>query len=100
MEIVKSGDQNLIIKVSGEINLETHSQIKNKVLDNLTDELKKVFWDLGEVKYIDSSGLGLLIYFDKFLRSSGKSMALKAVPENILRVIKLSGLDKFLSFVE
>jgi anti-sigma B factor antagonist len=51
-----------------------------------------IILDLGEVQFIDSSGLGLLIRFLTQTQSAGGNLALCAVPANIGRVLKMTHL--------
>jgi anti-anti-sigma factor len=100
MEIIREANQTLIFKISGEMNLENHSNIKNKILESLTSDFKKIYLDLSGVTYIDSSGLGLLISIEKYVKTNEKTMSLKAVPADIKRVLDLSGLENFFHFVD
>ncbi len=54
---------------------------------------KEVIMDLGGVGNADSAGLALLIEWLKYSRSKRVQLHLRNIPEAILNIAKLSGLD-------
>jgi anti-anti-sigma factor len=52
--------------------------------------------DLSDVRFIDSSGLGLLIRAKKFARQQGAKLALKGIQPAVRNVIKIARLEEFL----
>ena len=61
-------------------------------LDALLPQDPCIILDLGEVQFIDSSGLGLLIRFLTRTQTAGGNLALCAVPASIRRVLKMTHL--------
>jgi anti-anti-sigma factor len=51
----------LLVQVAGELDLATSPQLREEVEDVDWDEMKRVVFDLLEVEFMDSSGLGVLI---------------------------------------
>lgn len=54
--------------------------------------------DLGAVSFIDSTGIGFLIQFQKKLRAVGSILILLNADKSILRALKLMRLDPFFTF--
>ncbi len=57
--------------------------------------IKKFIFDLKDLKYIDSSGIGKIINIAKVLRQQRGNIALSRVPQDIMDVFKLVKLDTF-----
>lgn len=49
---------------------------------------KKVVLDLGRLRYIDSSGLGAILYISESLRMQGQKLFVTKANKNNLRVLK------------
>lgn len=56
--------------------------------------------DLSALAFMDSSGLGVLIGAVKRAAAGGGGLALFAVPEHILRVLRVTGLTKVMPSFE
>jgi anti-sigma B factor antagonist len=52
--------------------------------------------DLGQVTFIDSSGLGALISALKATRQAGGDLRIADVPEQVMTVLRLTNLDRVL----
>ncbi len=94
-EINDQGDAAVIV-LSGDIDLDTSSQVRTALLDCVS--LKEiVIVDLAGVSYIDSSGVASLVEAFQSARKSGTRFALVAVSEPAMRVLELARLDKVFS---
>lgn len=58
----------------------------------LTKTNGSVFLDFSDIDYLSSAGIRLLISFTKRLKSSGGRLVLFSLDENVLEVIKMTGL--------
>ena len=72
MLTISKKDGSIIFNIKGNITLETEGSLKNKILDTLQNEKSYniVYIEMSEVKFIDSSGIGMLIYIYNFLESN------------------------------
>lgn len=88
-------DQNGIhFKISGDFDLECATGIKEQMKELLArKQLTAVDIDLKEVNYLDSSGLGTLIFIDKQLRAEGKRLILKNLSATVSRILELAALN-------
>jgi len=64
-------DSTLGVKISGDIDMLTIKDFKQKMLDLAQTVEKNFIFDLEDVKYIDSSGIGVLISISKILKKKG-----------------------------
>ncbi|HBE02328.1 MAG: hypothetical protein A2096_06675 [Spirochaetes bacterium GWF1_41_5] len=83
--------------ISGELTLENENSLKEEISGKLeNDNCAKVVLDLSGMEYIDSSGIGMLVYLNKELKNSGKELALKNVSDSVMEIFKIGCFDDIL----
>jgi anti-anti-sigma factor len=88
----------------GEITFIIMEEMASHNISGLADELshfvrtdtRDAIIDLSYVRKIDSMAIATLIRFKNMLTEDGRKMHLVNPNDNILRVLDISGLDKFL----
>jgi anti-sigma B factor antagonist len=91
---VEKTDEALIFHAEGEIEIETSSNFKSFIREQLQSEkFDTVIVDLEKVTYIDSSGLGAIIAIAKDCRINASKLKLINVPDIVFHVLKLTRLD-------
>jgi len=87
-------DGYLLCSVKGEIDLYNARQLKDKVADVLedVDDPKLLVLDIQDVKYIDSTGLGILIGIKRRITESGGKLVLVLSEQRILQLFNITGL--------
>lgn len=94
----KDGAQ--IVKLRGEVDLQTSPQVRDAVLGSLGKK-GPVVVDMGDIEYIDSSGVACLVEGYQKARQQGTAFSLARVSPAAMRVLKLARLDKvFTIFLE
>jgi anti-anti-sigma factor len=73
----------------------------NKVTEGIQKKIKnvkseKIVFDLSKLDYLDSSGIGVLVKFYKYLKSNNKKMQIYRPTKNILKLIEMTKLDKII----
>ena len=91
---VNSSDSNLIIGISGSINTDTVSNLRNEVETIDFDSFDSVALDFNDVNYISSAGLRELLVMQKRF-SKGKIQVLNAT-QGVYDVFSITGFDKIL----
>ena len=84
----------LVLNCSGRIVAGTEAQALHDHLKNAVPENPDVVLQLGQVGFIDSSGLGTLVRLMTYARSRGGDVKLCAVPEFIAKTLRLTCLNK------
>lgn len=85
----------LIIGLSGELDQHMADQIRSQIDHGLLKEgIKSIIFDFTEVSFMDSSGIGMLLNRYKQVKRLGGNLYLTGCSKGILRIIKLSGLEK------
>ncbi|MCK9398022.1 MAG: STAS domain-containing protein [Methylobacter sp.] len=91
LNIIKQGAGHFI--VDGDL---TFATIDKQTLKSFSflKAAKEITIDLGRVSCTDSAGLALMIEWVKYSRHNRTHIAFKNIPEQLLNLAKLSGLDQ------
>jgi anti-sigma B factor antagonist len=82
-----------VVDVSGDIKLgEGSSTLRDTVKDLLAKGHKKILLDLGEVTYIDSSGIGELISAYTSVRNQGGELKLLHLTKKVQGLLQITKL--------
>jgi anti-sigma B factor antagonist len=82
------------LTLTGEIDVYTSPQLKQELIDAVDDGCMNVLVDLEGVAFIDSSGLGVLVSGLRRVKEQGGTMRLVSTREGILKIFRITGLDK------
>ena len=89
---VKDAGGSVVIAFEGDVDLQTSPKAREALLATVAQG-KPVVVDLAKVGYIDSSGVASLVEALQAAKKGGQTLALAAVSEGALRVLKLARLD-------
>lgn len=94
-------DNLLICRVKGEIDLYNAKMLKDKVNDYIEDHdtVNNLVLDIMNVKYIDSTGLGILIGIKRRVTENGGNLALVLTEERIIQLFSITGLSNIFTIV-
>lgn len=90
-------DRETTLKVTGEIDVYTAPQLKEKLLASCSQEEWKVVVDLSGVTYMDSTGLGVFIGAYKTCQSVGGSLHLVGLTPRVARLFNITGVDELIT---
>ena len=90
-------DNSFWVYLEGEMDVYNISKITQQI-QNKFAKLKneKVVFDMSKLNYIDSSGIGVLVKLYKHLKDKDKKMQIYRPTENVLKLIKMTKLDKII----
>jgi anti-sigma B factor antagonist len=94
----EAGD--VVAHLAGELDLSVRSDVVERVMGALAEQRPapdRLVVDLGEVSFCDSSGLGALLDIQRIAGDSGVSLALRAVPPAVDRLLELTDVDGWLT---
>ncbi len=83
----------VVVTLAGELDLASASLLQ-KELDGITRGGGAVVIDLSRLRFIDSSGLHVLLRAERQLRASGGQLVLVHGPRAVRRVFEVTGLDQ------
>jgi anti-sigma B factor antagonist len=97
LDIITVGSDCALIRVGGEIDVYTAPQLREAVLDLIGRGVSHVIADLRAVDFLDSTGLGAIVGGHKRLRTNDGSLVLASSPDRIVRLFRITGLDRAFS---
>jgi len=89
----KNGFKIIVIALE-ELQLYNVQAVGTSVQKHLEDRPQKVAMHLTEVKYVDSSGLGMLVSSYRSIKSWQGKMVIVSTSESVKKLIEISKLDK------
>lgn len=102
MEIVFRAENNtLIVVIDGEIDHHTSVEARQRIDKEIDKNLiKNVIFDFHKVKFMDSSGVGVMIGRYKKLQKIGGNVGIVNLSPQIMRVFEISGLFKIIPYYD
>ena len=89
----KVDDDTHVVSVSGEIDLFTAPEFKQRMSAPIEEGRSNLIVDLSRTTFIDSSSLGVLIGAHRRLKLRGGSLVVVCDDEAIAKTFKITGLD-------
>ena len=86
-----------VLQVTGEVDVYTAPMLREQMRDLAAKGAVHLIADLGQVDFLDSTGLGALVGGLKRLREAGGSLAVAVSAPRILRIFQITGLAKVLA---
>jgi anti-sigma B factor antagonist len=86
-----------VLSVRGEVDLYTAPHLKDQLAALVGAGRNRLAVDLGQVEFMDSTGLGVLIGALKRCKENGGVLALVSPRESVAKVLAITGLDKVFS---
>jgi anti-sigma B factor antagonist len=93
------GDETHVVAVTGEIDLFTAPEFKQRVAAPIDAGRTHVIVDLTATTFIDSSSLGVLIGAHRRLRRLNGTLVIVCSGEPILKTFRITGLDGVFTIV-
>jgi anti-sigma B factor antagonist len=95
--VVSSTDSAHEVRLQGELDLGTASQLRDELARLAADGARLVTVDMSDLAFIDSTGLSVLITALKRLRQQGGDMALRSPTPSTRKVLEITGLTEVFS---
>ncbi len=83
-----------VVTVEGEVDVYTAAQLRQTLDQEIAEGRTRLVVDLDAVSFLDSTGLGVLVGRLKLVRNSSGWLRIVCSSERILRVFRITGLDK------
>lgn len=82
------------VAISGEIDIYNSQTLKDSLGKLIAEHAVDIYLDCEKLEYIDSTGLGALVAMLKKVRQFGGNFHLVNVKASILKIFKITDLDK------
>jgi anti-sigma B factor antagonist len=89
----RTTDTAVVVSLSGDLDLATAPELRTALLEALTERTKLVV-DMTELRFLDSTGLGVLVRVHKRAKALRGVLAFSAVPGNVLKILEVTCLDR------
>jgi anti-sigma B factor antagonist len=89
-----------LLAVSGEVDLYTAPQLRERIVELIDEGNHRILVSLEKVGFMDSTGLGVLVSGLKRVKEHEGEFALVSTPPQILRLLKITGLDQVFPLYE
>ncbi len=83
-----------VVTVAGEVDVYTAAQLRAVLDEEIGAGNARLVVDLDEVSFLDSTGLGVLVGRLKLVRNNSGWLRIVCSNDRILRVFRITGLDK------
>lgn len=95
---VSMNDANAVLRLAGRFDFKAHREFRDAV-DSLLAQAgnRPLQVDLGEVSYLDSSALGMLLMLRDKAKAANKDVALVGVKGSVRQVLDIANFSKLFS---
>ena len=91
IDTITVDDRTAVVVVDGELDLWSAPELKRALCDQLASGHKSLVLDLGDVSFMDSTALGVLVGIDRRL-SADERLVIAQAGSEVLRLFELSGV--------
>jgi anti-anti-sigma factor len=91
-------DRKARLVLGGELDMQARFQAEQALDKLLAEPLEQLVVDLGEVTFLDSTGMGLVLEVHDRARTEGFKLRLLRGPAEVQRVFELAGVADVLPF--
>ena len=88
-------DSKMTVAVSGRLDTSTAPQLEAELKADI-EEVKELVFDFGELEYISSAGLRVLLSAQKIMNKQGK-MTITGANESIMEIFEVTGFTDILT---
>ena len=92
---IRKNEDIYIIDVLGEMDLYNSYKLKELLLKMIEKKIEKFIINMDDVEYIDSSGIGALIYITSTIKKMNLKLSLANIHGSVKKVIELTKLTNF-----
>ncbi|NMA66003.1 MAG: STAS domain-containing protein [Clostridiaceae bacterium] len=94
LNVVTNDEKHCTVEISGEIDLYTGPDFRDKLYSVISEEEKDFILDLSKLNYIDSMGLGLLVGALKRVKEHQHNIIILNPQNNVRKLFRITGLDR------
>jgi anti-sigma B factor antagonist len=97
---IRKNQEIYIIDIQGELDLYNSYKLKELLTKMLEKKIERFIINLEEVEFIDSSGIGALIYIFSTLKKLDHKLAITNIHGSVRKVIEMTKLMEFFPVTE
>jgi len=89
-----------IIRFIGDLDATNVDYITEKIFNYFSDGLVKLVADFKQLRYVNSTGLGVLLHFNKSAKEKGGCFKIVNLNENVYEIIEIIGATSLLDIYD
>ena len=89
-----------VLCVRGEVSLRTAPELRELLLKSVQHSTGTVRIDLSQVPFMDSSGVGTMVYVKRETERAGRRIVLVGLQPRVRGLFEITHLDKFFTIVQ
>lgn len=89
-----------VVHVRGDVDMHSSPQLRDGLLSLATQLDNELLIDLGGVSYMDSSGVGTMVFVKRQVERDGGRMVLIGLRARVRSVLEITRLEKFFTIVK
>jgi len=94
-----STDGRAVVNVQGDVDMATAPQFRTLLLQSAAESVGPLLLDLSGVAYMDSSGVGTMVYLKREIERRGRQLVLIGLQPRVRGVLEITHLDRFFTIV-
>jgi anti-anti-sigma factor len=99
-EKIKGKDNAQLVRFVGDLDATNVETVVEKVFNLLNDGFVNIIADFAKLRYVNSTGLGILLHFSKSAKEKGGSFKIANVNENVYEIIEIIGATSLLEIYD
>lgn len=96
VEVASKSDERVVVRVRGEVDLYTAPALERRLNELIDDGAREIALDLGELEFMDTTGLCVLVKAMKRLRAHDGRILLRSPRRSVQKTLEITGLDQTL----
>jgi anti-sigma B factor antagonist len=97
---VRSEGERVVLRLDGELDLASVPTLERALQDATLEPAVEIVLDLRGLEFIDSTGLRAILLHDKRSAEGGRRFALVRGPEQVQRLMRMTGVDEHLRIID
>ncbi len=96
IEQIENHPQARLLRFVGDLDSTNAEETSNEMVALLKDDVTTLVADFSRLRYVNSTGLGALLFVNKKVKEVGGVFKVANVNENVLEIIEIIGADQLL----
>lgn len=96
IETIENCPKARLLRFVGDLDSTNAEATSNRIVELLDGEVTTLVADFSRLRYINSTGLGALLFVNKKVKGVGGIFKVANVNENVLEIIEIIGADQLL----
>lgn len=92
----ESDTEKIHISLKGDLDSTNIDYVLNRIKSQIGSRVPKIIVDFSGVRYVNSTGIGILLHFSISTKNGGGFFKIYAVSDNVMGIISMVGADRLL----